>query len=188
MPRHAFSLAAPSRALTQALVVAVLIAFAVFTGRCRSANADSGAPLTEVTSTLHMDAGVTGAPIVGSSLLPSAGQLPDPAESPLAAIGDVKLLARAGWAATVFGVLLMVTKLLAYLSSTSLQNAPGLGAVATWLAVGSRTVIVSGLSTVAAAGYNAVLLGGSWAAALLAAGVAVVGLVHPTTATRSSSS
>lgn len=116
--------------------------------------------------------------------LPSAGQLPDPAESPIAAIDDVRLLARTGWAATVFGCLLMLTKLAAYLSASSLQNVPVLGAVAAWLAVGRRTVIVSGLGTVAAAGYNAVLLGGSWAAAAVAAGVALAGLVTPSTVPR----
>lgn len=112
--------------------------------------------------------------------LPPAIALPDPLEHPLAAIDQVKQAKQVGWPLLVGAILVMVTKALAY-ASTHAIPLPLVDRLAAWLAVGKRAVAVAAAGTLAAVGYNTLVAGGTWVAALIATGLAAAGLMHSTT-------
>lgn len=107
-----------------------------------------------------------------------ADHLHDPLTSPGEAWADEKIAWTTSWVTGIFAALVLVTKGLGT-ARTTLRGWPVLGGIAVWLAIGKRAVIVAGVGTVAATAYNALVSGGSWAAAVIAAIVAGVGLLHP---------
>lgn len=106
----------------------------------------------------------------------------NPATSPVAAWDDVKAARKTSWALAVWLVLAMLGKLLAY-GRDKVKGWPIVGALASWLAKGKGAMLVAGIGAVGAAGYDALLAGGSWVAALVASGVALAGITHSTTQT-----
>ena len=85
----------------------------------------------------------------------------------------------------VLALALMLTKAIAY-GAPKLQQVPVIGAAATWIATGKHAVWLAGLSGVLAAGYDALINGGSWTAALFAASSAFFAQMHSTTQPQSS--
>lgn len=114
---------------------------------------------------------------VAVATAPRADQLPDPTHAPLSAITAEKTLWHYGWAFAFFGGLVMALQILVWIR-TSLSSVPLLGRLAAWLAVQKRVVWVSTLSVGAVAGYNALLEGGTWFAALILLGGKVLALVN----------
>lgn len=113
-------------------------------------------------------------------VLPPATALPDPLEHPLDALTDTRLAVRTNWPLAVFMVLVMITKGLAYASARG-QSLPIVGGLAKWLSAGKHAMAVAAAGTLAAAAYNTLVTGGTVVAALTAAGLALVGLMHSTT-------
>lgn len=135
---------------------------------------------------LHADTG-SGSASTGSAAtatsgptMPSTGAVADPLEHPLAAIDQVKQAKQTSWPILVGLCLVMLTKALAY-GAITLQTVPVIGVAARWLAVGKHAMAVAAAGMVAAAGYNALVAGGTWVAALIAAALAGAGLMHSTT-------
>ena len=135
---------------------------------------------------LHADTG-SGSGSTGSATATSSPAMPttgsavaDPLEHPLAAIDQVKQAKQTSWPILVGLCLVMLTKALAY-GSLTLQTVPVIGVAARWLAIGKHAMAVAAAGTLAAAGYNALVAGGTWVAALIAAGLAGAGLMHSTT-------
>ena len=119
-------------------------------------------------------------PPLAAPVIATASTLHDPIEHPLAALDDVRTSKKTGWPLAVFAILVMLMKAIAY-SSAKLQGMPLIGAAAKWLAIGKRAMIVAGVGTIAAAGYNTLATGGTWAAVIVALGVAGAGVLHSTT-------
>lgn len=111
--------------------------------------------------------------------VPASG-LHDPAENPMAALDDAKTLQRAGWPILIDGLLVMITKALAY-TAAGLSTTPILGSLSAWLKVGKRAVIVAGVGAVATAVYGALQLGSTWSAVAFTAVVAMAGAMSSTT-------
>ena len=111
---------------------------------------------------------------------PPSSALPNPAEHPLQAWDDAKAARKTSWPLAVFAVLVMLGKALAY-GRDKLKGMPLLGAAAAWLSVGKRAMLVAGFGTIAAAGYDVLVAGGSLIAALTAGAVAIAGSLHSTT-------
>ena len=111
---------------------------------------------------------------------PPSAAIPNPAENPVQAWDEAKAAKKGGWAILVFFVLVALTKALAY-GRDRLKGWPGVGWIARRLAVGKTAMIVSAVGACGAAGYDALVQGGSATAALFAAGVALAGVLHSTT-------
>lgn len=135
---------------------------------------------------LHADTGSgsastgSAATATSSPAMPSTGGVADPLEHPLAAIDQVKQAKQTSWPILVGLCLVMLTKALAY-GAITLQTVPVIGVAARWLAAGKHAMAVAAAGMVAAAGYNTLVAGGTWVAALIAAGIAGAGLMHSTT-------
>ncbi len=107
-----------------------------------------------------------------SSAPVTADQLHDPAIQPVEAWDDAKAARKLGWPVALLAALIMLSRGI----GTAGRNVPWLG----WLNKGRAAVIVAGVGTVATAGFNAVGLGGTWFAVLMAAAAAFFALIPPT--------
>jgi hypothetical protein len=129
-------------------------------------DAGAGSAVVAVDAGAGNGSAVTPAPATGSGSgsaiapLPQAGDVVDPIQQPIAALSEFQLAKKTGWPLAVLLVLVMVTHGLAYFETTS---------VGAWLAVGTRASVISAAGTMIAAAYNAVLMGGTLTAALVAA-------------------
>ena len=90
-----------------------------------------------------------------------ADQLDNPLTNPVAAYDDLKAAKRIGWGVLVLAVLVMASRLLGML-----------GGVFAFLKKGRVSLVVAAVGTFAVTAYNALLLGGTWMAAVAAAIVA----------------
>lgn len=144
-------------------VLALLIGMAAVRAQT-VADAGAGSAVVLVDAGAGSGSAVTPAPATGSGSaiapLPQASGVVDPLEQPIAAITEFQLAKKTGWPLAVLLVLVMVTHGLAYFETTS---------IGAWLAVGTRASVISAIGTMVAAAYNAVLMGGTLTAALVAA-------------------
>lgn len=124
-----------------------------------------------------VDAGAVVAPPPAADL-PSS-HIANPATNPIDAWNEAKAARKTSWPILAFLLLTMLTKGLAY-SAEAIKTWPLVGAAAVWLTVGKRAAIVTGLGTLGAAGYDALIAGGSLTAALVAGGMAWAGAMHST--------
>lgn len=104
----------------------------------------------------------------------------NPARSPVAAWDDVKAARKTSWPLAVWLVLVMLGKALAY-GRDKLGKVPLVGKLAAVLAKGKGAMILAAVGAVGAAGYEVLLGGGSWVAALVASGAALGGVISSTT-------
>lgn len=151
------------------IFLSVALAF-VFLITTRHAYADDPPPIDAGVS---MDAGTA------SGLPSSATQLPD-VMHPADAYTDAKMAQKTSWALLIYFALVMLFKALAY-ARDKLGSVPLLGALAKWLATGKVAMVVAGIGAVGAAGYNVLVNGGTFIAAVVASGVAIAGAMHSTT-------
>lgn len=120
----------------------------------------------------------------GSAALPAPESKPsdalaNPVDDPIEAYSDLKAAKRLGWAPFLLAIVVMLTAAFARAG----QKWPTVKPLA-WVAKKKWALLaISGAGLVAAASYNALALGGSAYAALLAAGTAVLALIRPTTPT-----
>jgi hypothetical protein len=98
-------------------------------------------------------------------------QLDDPAEHPDKAVDEFLDLKDVSWPLAVLGALVMLAKAIGYLAPNY--------AWAAWLGQGRRLMIAAGVGAVATAALKVLLVGGTWAAAGIAAAGAVLVLVSP---------
>lgn len=110
--------------------------------------------------------------------VPYSDRLSNPMIDPFGAWNDFEAARKTSWVLGVFAALVMITKGLAY-GKNALQAVPLLGRLAKWLAVGRRAIAVSGLGTIVAAGYDVLVAGGTWVAAVIACSIAAAGLMSP---------
>lgn len=115
------------------------------------------------TSPALPDAGSASAPV---ALEPApetkpADKLHDPLASPQAAFDDLKAAKKLGWGVLVLAVLIMTCRVLGRL-----------GGAFKFLATGKVAILIGAVGTLAMTAYNALVLGGTWMAALAAAIVA----------------
>lgn len=118
-----------------------------------------------------------------SPALPTADQLHDPLTNPILAYDDARTLKTGGWALALLGGLVMVSKGLAGANAKWPNSS-----LLSWLAKGKTAVIVAGVAALAIAAFNALVLGGGWAAALIAAGGVALTVIHPVTPAKPPSS
>lgn len=111
-------------------------------------------------------------PVVTAPPTP-ADQLHDPTTHPMETISDVKAAKRYGWAAVVFAVVTILARLAGKLGHAVKWLA--------WLNQGIASVVVGAAAAIGTAAYNALAMGGSLLAAILAAAVALATLWNPTT-------
>lgn len=139
--------------------------------------------LTAVVSAVAVDAqtpppttATTVAPLPIDATAPVANATPpvlhDPVAHPVEALGDLALLKKAGWAAFLFALLVMVTRAGVTYSEKF--------AWLSFLAKGRTHFVLAILATFAAAAYNVLALGGTIAAALMAALTAAMYQLFPT--------
>ncbi len=113
----------------------------------------------------------------GSATTPTkpSDALANPVDDPLEAINDARQAFKQGWAVGLLAIVVMLTAGLARAG----QKWPTAKPLA-WIAKKKWALLaISGAGLVGAAAYNALALGGSPYAALLAAGGAVLALVMP---------
>lgn len=151
-----------------------LVALALVCGLTSSAWADGSA-----------DAGIVEPVPAGSAVevavAPSKVEaVANPARSPVAAWDDVKAARKTSWPLAVWLVLVMLGKALAY-GRDKLGKVPLVGKLAAVLAKGKGAMILAAVGAVGAAGYEVLLGGGSWVAALVASGAALGGVISSTT-------
>ncbi|MGE0206158.1 MAG: hypothetical protein AB7E70_19450 [Hyphomicrobiaceae bacterium] len=124
----------------------------------------------------------------GSAALPALESKPsdalaNPVDDPIEAYSDLKAAKRLGWAPFLLAIVVMLTAAFARAG----QKWPTVKPLA-WVAKKKWALLaISGAGLVAAASYNALALGGSAYAALLAAGTAVLALIRPTAPTSEAS-
>lgn len=172
-----------------ALVVAFLAGILIPPG-IRAALASDDAGVIDASST-PADAGPQTAIVTSGSgvaiVTTPASQLHDPLENPMAAWQDELGARKDGWPVALWAAIAMLAKALAYAErSPKWKGAPVIGPAITWLAIGKRAMAIAAVGVVAPAIYNALALGGSWGAALVAGGMAIAGLTHSTTQPASS--
>jgi hypothetical protein len=100
-------------------------------------------------------------PAPSPSMAP-ADRLRDPLSEPKAVVDDLKAAKRMGWGVLALAILVVVTRLL--------------GRLGGWFAVlrkGKVSLVVASVGAFAVTAYNAIMLGGTWMAALAAGVVAV---------------
>lgn len=130
---------------------------------------------------LPSDAGAAPADAGSGSAIVStqpSDALANPIDDPIEAYSDLKAAKRLGWAPFLLAIVVMLTAAFARAG----QKWPTVKPLA-WVAKKKWALLaISGAGLVAAASYNALALGGSPYAALLAAGGAVLALVMPKSA------
>lgn len=139
------------------------------------APAADAAPVEPAPSAPAASEGSAGA---GSATTPAtkpSDALANPVDDPLEAINNARQAFKQGWAVGLLAVLVMLTAAFARAG----QKWPTAKPLA-WIAKKKWALLaISGAGLVGAAAYNALALGGSPYAALLAAGGAVLALVMP---------
>ena len=98
--------------------------------------------------------------------------LHDPIANPAAALSDLQQAKKSGWALALFALLVMATRAGVH-ASTQFKSLA-------FLAKGRTHIVFAAVGALGIAGYNAIALGGSLYAGLLAAGGAVLYAVLPT--------
>lgn len=121
-------------------------------------------------------------PVASSPAAPSASepkpseQLPNPVDDPRAAYDAVKAAKKQGWAAAILASLVMLTAGFARASTRWPTSKPF-----AWVAKHKTVLLViSGVSLVSCAAFDALVLGGQWMAVLWAAIGAALTLIVPT--------
>lgn len=104
----------------------------------------------------------------------------NPVQHPEQAWDNEKAARKVGWPLAIWLGMVMLGKALAY-SRDKLKTTPLIGKLAAWLAKGKGAMILAAIVGVGAAGYNTMMGGGSWVAAIVAAGAAIGGVMHSTT-------
>ncbi len=100
-----------------------------------------------------------------------ADKLHDPLTDPLATLDDIKQAKKQGWSFAILAVLVVLT-------ATFARAAARWPSAFGWAAKHKYVIIVTaGVGSVAAAAYNALVLDGSWMAALLAGGGVLLTLI-----------
>jgi hypothetical protein len=132
------------------------------------------------TGLAHADTAPTSAPTVlagsasggSDSATVPADQLPDVAANPAAAISAEKAAYnKEGWPLALLAGLIMLGRGVGFFAKKWAPLA--------WLGKGRAAVITAGVVTLAAAAFNALALGGTWYAALVAAAAAGFALMKP---------
>lgn len=107
---------------------------------------------------------------------PPPTALPNPVDNPGAAIDSLKAAKKLGWAAAILAAIVMLAAGLAR-AAAKWPTLPGLS----WFAKHKTAIFVTAaVSTIGAAAYNAIALGGTWLAAGAAAVAALLTLIAPT--------
>jgi hypothetical protein len=99
-----------------------------------------------------------------------ADKLPNPGDDPAKALDAEKAAYKLGWPLAVLAALVMLAKLAGTAATISWLA---------WLGKGKAAAIAAGVGAVSAAAFNALALGGTWYAALIAAGGVVLLLIKP---------
>jgi hypothetical protein len=107
----------------------------------------------------------------GSAIASPADQLPNIATNPVKAFDAEKAAYKLGWPLAVLAAIIMLGRGVGQLGKKLAWLA--------WLNRGKAAVITAGVVTVAIAGFNALALGGTWYAALLAVATAGFALMKP---------
>jgi hypothetical protein len=110
----------------------------------------------------------------GSSVVdaPQAPDLHNPITHPAAALSDLQAAKKSGWALALFALLVMLTRAGVHLSAQYKSLA--------FLAKGRMHIVFAAIGALGVAGYNALALGGSLYAAVIAAGGALLYAILPT--------
>lgn len=146
---------APLAALLVALTISSASVVIFYAGR---ANAQSVVDAGAVDAGPTLDAGPGSGS--GAVALPS-DSIHDPVTDPAATYDDMKAAKKLGWGILALAIIIVVCKVLARL-----------GGMFKKLGEGKFALIVASVGTLAMTAYNALLLGGTWLAALAAAIVA----------------
>lgn len=135
-----------------------------------SAFVDAGAPAEAAGSAAPQATSTT---VTVTTQPAPADSLHNPVDDPLAAVNDVRQAKKQGWALAILAAVIMLTAGFAK-ASVKWPSAPLLSTINK-----HKTVIffVAGAGTVATSSYNALALGGSWYAVLMAAGGAVLAFI-----------
>lgn len=115
----------------------------------------------------------------GATVQPQ-GPIADPIAHPAEAWDELRTAKRTGWPFLIWAALAMLGKALAY-ARDKLAKVPVVGALAALLAKGKGAMLVAAAGAIGAAGYEALIGGGSLIAALYASVVALAGVTHSTT-------
>lgn len=137
--------------------------------------------VTAVASPVFADGSAEVAPAQGSAIAtPDAGSgsavaapadaLPNPAKDPGGALTAEKAAYKLGWPLAVLAALIMLCRALGTAASISWLA---------WLGKGKWAVITAGIGAVAASAFNALALGGTWYAALIASAAVGFALLKP---------
>lgn len=111
--------------------------------------------------------GVIGFGFVSLALAQAAQIPPDPLTDPAAAFDSFRALAKIGWPVTVLAAVVVAARLLSKLGGR-------FGFLA-----GKPAAVIAAVASVAAAAFDVLALGGSWASVVGAAVVAGAALWHP---------
>jgi hypothetical protein len=150
------------------LLFVFLVALSCFvTLRPSSAYAQAGSG-----SAIGSGSAVVAPPAPAPQPLPQAANVPDPIESPIAALSDFQLAKKTGWPIVVLLLLVMITHGIAFLQTTS---------IGAWFAVDTRATYIAIGGTAIATAYNTLIAGGTWASAAIAVLGSVTLLKKPQT-------
>ncbi len=130
--------------------------------------------LSSVTSAQPIDAPLAVGSAGPVASAPQAPELHNPITHPAAALSDLQQAKKSGWALALFALLVMFTRAGVHASSQFKSLA--------FLAKGRTHIVFAAVGALGLAGYNALALGGSLYAALIAAGGALLYAVLPTPA------
>jgi len=156
-----------------ALIIGLVLSLGLIAVDIHNAWADDPPASLSVGSASSGSADVTAAPAPHDSVA-------NPVQHPAQAWSDEKAARKTSWPLAFWLGAVMLGKALAY-GRDKLKNVPLVGKAAQWLAKGKGAMIVAAIVAVGAAGYDVVVGGGSWVAALTAAGAALGGVMHSTT-------
>lgn len=167
--------------LKRALVSFALVGFMLlpFVARAPSAWADTPSD-AGVGSGEGSHVGSAGEPATALPTTKPSDTVVNPVTQPVQAWSDEKAARKVGWPLAIWLGLVMLGKGLAY-SRDKFKTTPVIGKLAAWLAKGKGAMILAAIGGCGAAGYDTVVNGGSWVAALVAAGAALGGVMHSTT-------
>lgn len=119
-----------------------------------------------------LDAGSATSQVTTTTTTTPPPELHNPVTHPAAALSDLQQAKKSGWALALFALLVMLTRAGVHLSA----QFKSLG----FLAKGRAHFVIAAVGALAVAGYNALALGGSIYAAIIAAGGALLYVVMPT--------
>ncbi len=114
-----------------------------------------------------------GSPATAAPSSTPAPQLHDPSTDPLGFLSDLELAKKIGWPLLVGICVLGLLELAGYLGKSV--------AALTWLTSGRTSIVIAGGVAVLSAACNAMLAGGNYVAAAVAAAVALAAYIRPRT-------